>query len=250
MWCLALPALWLGDLLGQNKLACLLSWACRRCMVRYDELGNMLLLADGTADPAAPAPRFSTSHRLAYDMKESHGIDSFLEAIDASPYVRPALLDLGSGSRGVGVAGVERGFLAGVADDFTHFGPLGIIKMLQQIATLFIIDSWPVAAAGVKAVRLFEMRIAENPSFSDGVVSRCSFVGGFLLDKLLSAGQRSDLLQLFVSGIGTDNLVIPVFETRIAFLELVEDLVYVVNVVTRLSITTATKDNMNRVNFR
>ena len=45
--CLILPTLWLGELLGQNKLACLLTWMCRRRMLRYDELGDIINRADG-----------------------------------------------------------------------------------------------------------------------------------------------------------------------------------------------------------
>lgn len=57
MSCLILPALWLGDLLGQNKLACILTWACRRCMVRYDDLGKLIIQEDGSAAPDVPPPR-------------------------------------------------------------------------------------------------------------------------------------------------------------------------------------------------
>ena len=252
MSCLILPALWLGDLQGQNKLACLLAWACRRCMVRYHELGALIIRPDGTAEPAAPRLRYARDLRLAYRMKEEAGSDTLLHALDACDYARPALLDLGAGRSGVGVAGVPRGFLAGMADDWTHFGPLGIIKATEQFATLFITDSWPDAGDGVQAVRRFELRIAHFESFSDGVVNRCSFLGGFLRDSdsLLTAGERDDLLRYYVFGIGTDNLVIPSPVTRIEFQQMIADIVYVASVVKSLSINTVTLENMQRVNYR
>ena len=252
MSCLILPALWLGDLLGQNKLACLLTWACRRCMVRYDELGTIIIRPDGTAQPTAPPLRFASDHRLAYTLLDTRGSDALLNALDACSYARPALLNLGSGPSGIGAAGLHRGFLVGMADDWTHFGPLGIIKMCQQLATLFIIDCWPTAAAGVLAVRRFELRIAENESFSDGVVDRCSFLEGFLREAgtLLTAEERDDLLQLFVCGVGTDDQVIPDAVTRNDFRSMIEDLVYISSTVKGLSINTVKFEKMQKTNHR
>jgi hypothetical protein len=252
MSCLILPALWLGDLLGQNKLACILSWACRRCMVRYDQLGDIILLEDGSTAATAPCPRETSFHRDSYAVQEAGGSDDYLLAINARPHVRPALLDLGAGEEGVGTAGVDRGVLAGLADDWVHVGPLGVVKMVQQCTTLFIVDQWPGAGDGVLAVRRFELRIADVESFSDGIVSRRGYPHGFLRDSasLLAAAERSDLLHLFVPGIGTDSLVIPELETRIEFLKMMDDLAYVCHVVSGLSCNTVTLEKMQKANHR
>ena len=258
MSCLVLPALWLGDLLGQNKLACLLSWACRRCMVRYHELGNLIIQSDGTADPSAPRARQSYFHRSAYEFQARHRSDRFLTLIDASPHVRPALLNLGSDDFGVGAACLECGFLAGVPSDYMHTGRLGIQKMVVQCLIRFIIDAWHSPAAGALAVRRLELRIAHQESFRDGVVERKSFASGFLRDSgsgaggpgLMTAGEYIDLLHLLVAGIGTDGLVIPNADTRHSIQEMIEDLIYVDHVVTGLSVDTATLESMQKSNFR
>lgn len=246
---LILPALWLGDLLGQNKLACLLSWACRRCLVRYRELGTLLLRADGSAEPTAPPPRLSRFHRLAYAVGDA-GSNDFIEVLDATPNVRPALLNLGEGAAGIGAAGLPRGVFTAVADDFTHVASLGIVKMTEVTATKLIVDLWPTRPEGVLAVRLLELRVAEMESFSDGIVSRRGFPEGFLLETLLTAGERMDLLRLFVPGIGTDLLVIPDNSVRIEFLQMIDDLIYVCSMVTALRMSELTLVAMQKANFR
>ena len=189
---------------------------------------------------------------IVYELLDTHDSTTLLDALDACSYARPALLNLGSGPSGIGAAGLRRGFLVGVADDWTHFGPLGIVKMCEQLATLFIIDCWPTAAAGVLAVRRFELRIAENESFSDGVVDRGSFLEGFLRESgtLLTAEERDDLLHLFVSGIGTDDQVIPDATTRNDFRSMIEDLVYISCTVKGLSINTVKLKMMQKTNHR
>ena len=253
MYCLILPLLWLGDLQGQNKLACLLAWACRRCMVRYHELGEIISNPDGSPAPHAPAPRFSHYHRIAYDHQRLSGSDEVLHAIAAKPHVRPALLNLGSGATsGIGVAGLPRGFLTGVTDDWVHMGPLGIISLCQQLTNMLIIDSWPTRAQGSLAVRLFELRIAGADPFSDGIISRCGFPEGWLRDStsMLAAWERMDLLHLFVHGVGTDRLVIPIPELRVAHQKMIADLVYISSVATKLKMKEMTRTQARAVMHR
>lgn len=250
MFCLILPALWLGDLLGQNKLAAILSWACRRCMVRYHELGQILLEADGSAAPTAPRPRETRFHHVSYAVREAGGSAAFLEAIDASPHVRPALLNLGAGLQAIGAAGLDRGVLAGITDDWVHFAELGIVKMAEQCTTLLIVDTWATPAEGVLAVRRFELRISDMESFTDGIVNRRGFPAGFLREALLTAGERIDLSHLFVAGVGTDGLVIPDSDTRIAFLKMMDDLIFICCMVAGISMVADTLEDVQKANFR
>ena len=81
--------------------------------------------------------------------------------------MRPALLDLGSDDHSMGITG---GVIEGLTDDHMHLGPLGRVMSVQQCVPLFIVDSWPNPEDGVVAVRLFELRIADIPSFYDGIV--------------------------------------------------------------------------------
>lgn len=70
-------ALWIGDQLGQSKKFCLLSWACRRCLVLYNDI---ILRPDGRSVQHAPPPRTSAQHRAAYGALDA-GDASVLEVI-------------------------------------------------------------------------------------------------------------------------------------------------------------------------
>ena len=250
MNCLILPLFRLGDLLGQNKLASVLAWVCRRCMVRYDELGDIILQADGSAKPSAPPPRLTREHRLAYDFMEKHGDGSYVTALGAHTYARPALLELVSGPQAIGIACADGGALEGLVDDAMHLKNLGMEKMLHQFASLFIVDSWANPQEGVLAVRRFELRIAAVPSYNDGLIFRRSFPDGYLLNSHLTASDREDLTTLFVCGIGSDNLVIHNEEQRLEFLRMVDDFVYVMSVIAALNINTVTWVAMQKSNYR
>jgi hypothetical protein len=219
-------------------------------MVLYRELGDIILRHDGTPNPQAPSPRLSHEHRLAYAYAVAHDDNTFVNALSAHTYVRPVLLDLGAGRAGVGVAALDGGVFEGLPDDYIHFSELGIQKTLHQCASLFIVDSWETPADGVLATRRFELRIADVPSFHDGYFTRRSFPEGYLLNSLLTASDRADLTTLLVCGVGTDNLVIHAELKRLEFLRMVDDLIYVIHVVTALNADTATLEAMQKMNFR
>ncbi len=250
LWCLIQPLHWLGDLLGQNKLACILSYACRRCMVRFHELNHIILMPDGTKRADAPPVRTAHMHRLAYEYQSQYGDSSYVNAIGAHSYVRPSLLDLGSGSSGVGVASSpEEGFMDGVVLDSMHVGPLGILKRFQECTALCIADNQK-RGFGTLAVRLFELRMAQCPSFNDGIRTRRAFIDGYLLNSHLTASDREDLMTLLVAGVGTDNLVFRIEATRIAYLKMLDDITFVYHVAMDLKSTIATLDEMDQANFR
>jgi hypothetical protein len=221
-------------------------------MVMYHQLGDFILNPEGEAAPGAPLARQSRWLRVAYDFQREHGSAAaapFLEAIGALPYVEPALLRLGDGDSGVGVAGTSRGFLDGMHDDYMHFGPLGIIKMLQTLTSLYIIDCWGTKAQGQAAVRLFELRLGDVPSFSDGIAKRRGFLNGYLAETL-TASDREDLLTVFVCGIGDDLRVIPNAAIKLEYLRMLDDLVFVIFTALSLSVSNVTFANMQKANYR
>jgi hypothetical protein len=252
MMCLILPLLWIGDLLGQNKLACLLSYACRRCLVRYHELGDIILQPDGSRRPDAPKARTTRMLRFAHAFLNQYRSGTFLEALCAHDYVRPSILNLGEGSLGIGVASTPEGVIGGIATDFMHLSSLGIEKMVLRCTPLLIIDSWggESHANGIAAVRRFELRIADAPSFNDGVRSRSSFPEGFLLNSLLSAENIDDLIPLLVAGVGTDLLVFHLEDIKQDYFAMMDDFVYVLHVARELVIQLPTLEKMERLNFR
>ena len=250
MYCLIQPLLWIGDLLGQNKLACILSHACRRCMVRFHELGNIILMPDGTKRVDAPPVRTTNMHLIAYEHQAQHGSPAFVDAIGAHAYVRPALLKLGSGSAGVGAASGPEGFMSAIVLDSLHQGPLGIQKRLQDCTALAIVDNHLTKGAGAQAVRLFELRMAQVPSFNDGIRNRRAFHEGYLDNSHLTASDREDLMTLLIAGIGTDNLVFRVESTRVAYIKMIDDITYVYHVAMDLKSTIASLEEMEKANFR
>ena len=99
-------------------------------------------------------------------------------------------------------------------------------------------------------MRLFELRIAESPSFYDGIFSRRSFPEGYLLNSLLTASDREDLLTLLVQGIGTDSLVIPDNDRRMEVQSVIADLIEVCALATSCSLDNVTHLRMQKSNYR
>ena len=99
-------------------------------------------------------------------------------------------------------------------------------------------------------MRLFELRIAESPSFYDGIFSRRSFPEGYLLNSLLTASDREDLLTLLVQAIGTDSLVIPDNDRRMEVQSVIADLVEVCALATSCSLDNVTHLRMQKSDYR
>jgi hypothetical protein len=79
-------------------------------------------------------------------------------------------------------------------------------------------------------------------------MERCGIQWGFLRDgSLLIAGEREGLTYDFASGFGTYNLVIPDPVVRVDIQLLVEDLVYILNVVSSVSVDTVTLQRMQEL---
>lgn len=57
-------------------------------------------------------------------------------------------------------------------------------------------------------------------------------------------------MHLLLMGVGTDKLVMPVQNARLAYQSMVEDLVFISCIATALNAKTATLENMQKVNFR
>ena len=118
---------------------------------------------------------------------------------------------------------------------------------MVRCTPLLIADSWgDDKQGGVMAVRRFELRIADAPSFNDGVHSFGSFQDGFL-GEFISAEKYDDLVPLLISGVGTDNLVKHNADTKEAYFKMVDDFTFVVHVVRELIASSASIELINSI---